>query len=72
MRVFDYITHHFGQIVKNAIRFSLFNLLLFAIILFAISRLMHIIPTGLIPKEDKGVVFCCHHHASWLNTESHA
>jgi len=55
--LFDYITHHFGQIVKNAIRFSLFNLLLFAIILFAISRLMHIIPTGLIPKEDKGVFF---------------
>ncbi len=55
--LFDYITHHFGQIVKNAIRFSLFNLLLFGIMLFAIYKLMALIPTGLVPKEDKGVFF---------------
>ena len=54
---FDYITHHFGQIVKNAIRFSLFNLLLFGIMIFAITKLMSVIPSGLVPKEDKGVFF---------------
>lgn len=54
---FDYITHHFGQIVNNAIRLSLFNIMLFGIMLFAISRLMAIIPQGLVPKEDKGTFF---------------
>lgn len=55
--MFDYITHHFGQIVQTTIRFSLFNLLLFGIMLFAITKLMHTIPSGLIPKEDKGTFF---------------
>jgi len=55
--LFDYITHHFGQIVKNAIRYALFNLLLFGILIFAIVKLMSIIPSGLVPKEDKGVFF---------------
>ena len=55
--LFDYITHHFGQIVKNAIRFSLFNLMLFGIMLFTIYKLMALIPSGLVPKEDKGVFF---------------
>jgi HAE1 family hydrophobic/amphiphilic exporter-1/multidrug efflux pump len=55
--LFDYITHHFGQIVTQAIRFSLFNLLVFGVMIFGIYRLMHVIPTGLIPKEDKGVFF---------------
>lgn len=55
--LFDYITHHFGQIVQNAIRYALFNLLLFGIMIFAIVKLMSIIPSGLVPKEDKGVFF---------------
>lgn len=55
--LFDYITHHFGQIVQNAIRYALFNLLLFGILIFAIVKLMSIIPSGLVPKEDKGVFF---------------
>ncbi len=55
--LFDYITHHFGKIVQNAIRFSLFNLLLFGIMIFFISKLMHHIPSGLVPKEDKGTFF---------------
>lgn len=54
---FDYITHHFGQIVQTTIRFSLFNILIFGIMIFAITKLMHIIPSGLIPKEDKGTFF---------------
>lgn len=54
---FDYMTHHFGQIVTTAIRFSLFNLLLFGVMVLGIYRFMHAIPTGLIPKEDKGVFF---------------
>ncbi|WP_263833167.1 efflux RND transporter permease subunit [Sulfurospirillum oryzae] len=55
--MFDYITHHFGQIVQNAIRFSLFNLLMFGIMIFALTKLMGIIPSGLVPKEDKGTFF---------------
>ncbi|WP_041958074.1 efflux RND transporter permease subunit [Sulfurospirillum arsenophilum] len=54
---FDYITHHFGQIVQTTIRYSLFNLLIFAIIIFAITKLLHTIPSGLVPKEDKGTFF---------------
>ncbi|WP_333805276.1 efflux RND transporter permease subunit [Sulfurospirillum sp.] len=55
--MFDYITHHFGQIVQSTIRFSFFNLLLFGIMIFGIMKLMNTIPTGLIPKEDKGTFF---------------
>lgn len=55
--LFDYITHHFGKIVQNAIRFSLFNLLFFGIMIFVIVKLLNIIPSGLVPKEDKGVFF---------------
>lgn len=55
--LFDYITQHFGQIVKNVIRFSLFNLLMFGIMIFAITKLMTLIPSGLVPKEDKGIFF---------------
>lgn len=55
--MFDYITHHFGQIVQTTIRYSLLNLLIFGIMIFAITKLMHVIPSGLIPKEDKGTFF---------------
>lgn len=55
--LFDYITHHFGQIVQTTIRFSLLNMLLFGIMIYAIMHLMKTIPTGLIPKEDKGTFF---------------
>ena len=54
---FDYITHHFGQIVKKTIRFSLFNIVLFLIMIFATYKIINIIPQGLVPKEDKGTFF---------------
>lgn len=55
--LFDYITQHFGVFVHNAIRYSLLNLLLFGIVIFAVSKFLTIIPSGLVPKEDKGVFF---------------
>ena len=54
---FETITHYFGEGVKKTIRFSLFNLFLFGIMLVTISKLIAIIPSGLVPKEDKGVFF---------------
>ncbi len=54
---FDYLTQHFGQAIKTTIKLSLLNLLLFGIMLLATYKLMALIPSGLVPKEDKGVFF---------------
>lgn len=55
--LFDLLTQRFGQIVTKTIRYGAFNLLLFGVMIFGIYQLSHHIPTGLIPKEDKGVFF---------------
>lgn len=54
---FDYLTERFGHVVNKTIRFSLFNLLFFAIMIFATSQILKYIPHSLIPKEDKGTFF---------------
>ncbi|MDD2383575.1 MAG: multidrug efflux RND transporter permease subunit [Sulfurospirillaceae bacterium] len=54
---FDYLTEHFGSVVNKTIRFSLFNLLFFAIMIFATTQILKFIPHSLIPKEDKGTFF---------------
>lgn len=54
---FEYITHYFGKIVTLIIRFSFLNLLFFAIMIGATSKILSVIPNSLIPKEDKGVFF---------------
>jgi HAE1 family hydrophobic/amphiphilic exporter-1/multidrug efflux pump len=54
---FNALTNGFGAAVQKAIRFSLFNVLLFATMIALTYKLVHIIPTGLIPMEDKGTFF---------------
>lgn len=54
---FSKLTEGFGAIVGRAIRLSLISVLLFGIMMGATYLILQKIPTGLIPKEDKGTFF---------------
>ncbi|AFL69669.1 efflux RND transporter permease subunit [Sulfurospirillum barnesii] len=54
---FHALTERFGSIVQRTIRFSFITLLLFGVMLMATYFIWQKIPTGLIPKEDKGTFF---------------
>ncbi|MEJ2372957.1 MAG: efflux RND transporter permease subunit, partial [Sulfurimonas sp.] len=49
-------TQSFSVNVQRVIRFSIFNILLFFVMIGAAYTLMSRLPTGLVPGEDQGVV----------------
>jgi len=53
---FDWLTKIFVSVTKKTIRLWFFSLLLFAILTGATYQIMKIIPSGLVPQEDKGAL----------------
>lgn len=56
-KLFDLATRGFTKGVRLAIKWALLNLILFGGMIFLTFHLMHKLPTGLVPMEDKGAVF---------------
>lgn len=54
---FDWSTTIFLGITKKTIRLWFFSLALFGILLYATFHIMKITPSGLVPTEDKGVLY---------------
>lgn len=53
---FDLSTIWFSQGVKLVLRYSLISILLVGGLLFITIQLLKVVPTGLVPPEDKGIV----------------
>jgi len=54
---FDWLTNVFIGITKQTIRLWFFSLAIFGILIYATYSIMKITPSGLVPSEDKGVLF---------------
>ncbi|MEA1995768.1 MAG: multidrug efflux RND transporter permease subunit [Campylobacterota bacterium] len=52
--LFYHITKSFTKGVRYTIRYGAFAIALFAVMLFATNSIIHKLPTGLVPDEDKG------------------
>lgn len=55
--LFDWSTKIFIGITKQTIKLWFFSLALFGILIYSTYSIMKITPTGLVPNEDKGVLF---------------
>lgn len=54
---FDWLTTFFIAITRQTIKLWFFSLLLFAVLLYSTFAIMQKTPTGLVPAEDKGILF---------------
>ncbi len=54
---FNRITNVFTGGVKLVIKTSFLNIIIYAVVIFAIVHIFKKLPTGLVPKEDKGSLF---------------
>ncbi len=54
---FDWLTTVFVKVTKQTIRLWFFSLALFAILLYSTVSILDKMPSGLVPNEDKGVLF---------------
>jgi len=54
---FDWLTIKFVKLTRQTIRLWFFSLALFGILLYSTVAIMDKIPTGLVPMEDKGMLF---------------
>ena len=55
--MFEHITNSFTKGVRLIIKLSTLNLVIFGVLIFLAYKVYKIIPTGLVPFEDKGSVF---------------
>lgn len=53
---FDKATQTFSAGVRKTLRFGLFNVLIFGVMIVGIYTLLAKLPTGLVPNEDKGTI----------------
>ena len=56
-RFFSWLTDKFSKTVNFMLKISLVNVLIYVGIIFLIVGLAKKIPTGLVPPEDKGIIF---------------
>lgn len=56
-KFFDWLTVVFVKTTRQTIKLWFFSLALFALLLYSTVDLMEKIPTGLVPNEDKGMLF---------------
>lgn len=54
---FQKATNSFGKGVKLILKASIINIIIFGIVIFASYKIYKLIPTGLVPIEDKGSLF---------------
>ncbi len=53
---FNWITRKYTQAVKFTIKLGVFSLALYGILIYATIKINKMLPTGLVPTEDKGVL----------------
>lgn len=56
-KMFERITNSFTNVVKVIIKLAFINVIIFGVLIFLAYRVYNLIPTGLVPFEDKGSVF---------------
>ncbi len=53
---FKHITQNFAKGVRHILKYGILAIALFAVMLFSTDLIIHKLPTGLVPSEDKGVI----------------
>ncbi|RLA77402.1 MAG: hydrophobe/amphiphile efflux-1 family RND transporter [Epsilonproteobacteria bacterium] len=53
---FDWLTDKYTKTAKLVIKMGVFSLLIFGIIVYATVAINKVLPTGLVPTEDKGIL----------------
>jgi multidrug efflux pump len=55
-KFFDWTTDKYTKTTKFLIKIAVFTILIFGVLVFATYKINKVLPTGLVPTEDKGVL----------------